>query len=52
MRWLLFTRKTRRDDVGLMQSAEGPLIRPPATFSPYEGEKGRGEGALSSCELF
>jgi hypothetical protein len=24
----------------MMQSEEKPLIRPPATFSPYEGEKG------------
>jgi len=35
-----------------MQSEEKPLIRPPATFSPYEGEKGLVRGCLKIIEPY
>jgi hypothetical protein len=35
-----------------MQSEEKPLIRPPATFSPYEGEKERDRTGLTLNEIF
>ena len=38
--------------VRTMQSLENPLIRPPAAFSPYEGEKGLVRASLNLIEPY